>query len=290
MLEKILEALTAAVTCGAVEVLKVKQSGSLSAAYKDATELVTDADRRSDAAILAVFRARLSKLDPTISFHLEESGASGPGGSKTAGADPLDGTNHFACGGNLYSVQAHYVEHGVPLVGVVFQPEVYLPLEETAECIGRLAFAVRGRGAFLRQSIFRSDTFDFGEARPLQKRHYPRTATYTACVPLSSKMGPEERARAMRIYESGIVASTTGTGGAGGNVMMVILGGQHVYANLGAGEDLDLIPPQVIAEEAGLTVWGTHRHPPVWTVRKQPFIVAPSPQIAEDFLRAAGLT
>jgi hypothetical protein len=70
--------------------------------------------------------------------------------------------------------------------------------------------------------------------------------------------------------------------------MMVILGGQHVYANLGAGEDLDLIPPQVIAEEAGLTVWGIHRHPPVWTVRKQPFVVAPSPQIAEDFLRAAG--
>jgi hypothetical protein len=41
----------------------------------------------------------------------------------------------------------------------------------------------------------------------------------------------------------------TGTGGAGGNVMMATLGGQHVYAN-GAGDDLDLIPPQVIAEEA----------------------------------------
>jgi hypothetical protein len=62
-----------------------------------------------------------------------------------------------------------------------------------------------------------------------------------------------------------------------------------VYANLGAGEDLDLIPPQVIALEAGMTVWGVDRTPPIWNVRKQPFIVAPNPKIAEAFLQAAGL-
>ena len=71
--------------------------------------------------------------------------------------------------------------------------------------------------------------------------------------------------------------------------MMTILGGSHVYANFGAGDDLDLIPPQVIAEEAGMTVWGMERRPPVWNVKKQPFIVAPTPEIAEEFLKAAGL-
>jgi photosystem II stability/assembly factor-like uncharacterized protein len=60
-------------------------------------------------------------------------------------------------------------------------------------------------------------------------------------------MTPAERDRTKKVYDSGIISSTTGTGGAGGNVMMTILGGQHVYANFGAGEDLDLIPPQVIA-------------------------------------------
>ena len=60
-----------------------------------------------------------------------------------------------------------------------------------------------------------------------------------------------------------------------------------VYANFGAGEDLDLIPPQVIAHEAGLTVWGLDRKLPVWHVRKQPFIVAPNDEIAERFLQAA---
>jgi 3'-phosphoadenosine 5'-phosphosulfate (PAPS) 3'-phosphatase len=71
--------------------------------------------------------------------------------------------------------------------------------------------------------------------------------------------------------------------------MMIVFGGQDVYANFGAGEELDLAPPQVIAEEAGLTVWGFDRRPPVWHVRKQPFVVARSPEMAERFLSAAGL-
>jgi 3'-phosphoadenosine 5'-phosphosulfate (PAPS) 3'-phosphatase len=290
MLQEIRQILIDAVTAGAVEVLQARQTGAVRATYKDAKELVTQADQRSDAAILSIFRERLGRLDPEIGFDLEESGMSGSAARrKVAGADPIDGTNHFACGGNLYSVQAHYVENGVPLIGVIFQPEAYLPAEEQSACTGRLAWAIRGQGAFLRHSTFAGDHFEFTADLPLRRRERPRTRTYTACVPLSSKMAPEERERALRVHSSGIIASTTGTGGAGGNVMMAILGGQQVYANFGAGTDLDLIPPQVIAEEAGLTVWNLERRPPVWHVRKQPFVVAPSPEIAEEFLRAAGL-
>ena len=184
---------------------------------------------------------------------------------------------------------AHYVEDGVPLIGVVFQPEVYLPLDQTERCVGRFAFALRGGGAFVRQSVFEGADFEFGETRRLTRRDFPETRTYVACVPLSTKMTTEERERASRVHRSGIIASSTGTGGAGGNVMMVVLGGQHVYANFGAGDELDLIPPQVIAEEAGLTVWGIDRRPPVWKVSKQPFVVAPTPRVAEQFLVAAGL-
>ena len=108
-------------------------------------------------------------------------------------------------------------------------------------------------------------------------------------VPYGSKMDDEGKARALRVYASGLIAATTGVAGAGGNVMLSIFGGQDVYANFAAGEDLDLIPPQVIAHEAGLTVWGMDRKLPVWHVRKQPFIVAPSPEIAERFLQAAGI-
>jgi 3'-phosphoadenosine 5'-phosphosulfate (PAPS) 3'-phosphatase len=288
-LSDIADVLVTAVLSGAREILAVRTAGKIEAHYKDATELVTTADQKSDAAILAVFQKRLPGIDASISFHLEESGITGAPGAKIAGADPLDGTNHFAAGGTSYSVMAHYVEDGVPRVGVVFQPEVFLPLTETENCVGRLVFATRGSGAIVQKSEYRNKTFSLSQPRRVTKPAVPQIKSYVACVPTGSKMDAEGRERAARVHASGIIAASTGVGGAGGNVMLSIFGGQHVYANFGAGEDLDLIPVQVIASEAGLTVWDLNRRPPVWNVRKQPFIVAPSPEIAERFLQAAGL-
>jgi 3'-phosphoadenosine 5'-phosphosulfate (PAPS) 3'-phosphatase len=288
-LKRIADVLIDAVLAGAKEVLSARLSGNVQAMYKDAKELVTTADHKSDAAILNVFRSKLPPIDPEISFHLEESGKTGTPGVKVAGADPLDGTNHFAVGGTFYSVMAHYVEDGVPQVGVVFQPEVFLPLAEAENCLGRLVFAVRGQGALAQRSEFRGKGFSLSRPRRIVKRAAPETKAFVACVPLGSKMSDKERARAAKVHASGIIGATTGVGNAGGNVMMSVFGGQDVYANFGAGEDLDLIPPQVIALEAGLTVWGINRKPPLWKVRKQPFIVAPTPEIAERFLQAAGL-
>lgn len=288
-LTEIADVLVTAVLSGAREIVAVRLAGKVQARYKDEKELVTTADQKSDAAILAVFQSRLTAIDPGISFHLEESGVTGMPGAKIAGADPLDGTNHFAAGGTSYSVMAHYVEDGVPLVGVVFQPEVYLPLAETENCVGRLVFAIRGEGALAQRSDYKSKGFALTKPRRIRRRAVPQTRAFVACVPFSSKMDDEGRERASRVYASGLIAATTGVGGAGGNVMLSIFGGQDVYANFGAGEDLDLIPPQVIAHEAGLTVWGLDRKLPVWNVRKQPFIVAPSPEIAERFLHAAGI-
>ena len=115
------------------------------------------------------------------------------------------------------------------------------------------------------------------------------TKSFAAAVPVSVKMSAEDLERAIRVYRSGLMSASTGLGSAGANIMMVVFGGHQVYANFGSGNDLDLIPPQVIAEEAGLTVWGTDRCSPIWNVRKQPVVVAPSEWIAERFLRAAGI-
>jgi 3'-phosphoadenosine 5'-phosphosulfate (PAPS) 3'-phosphatase len=186
-------------------------------------------------------------------------------------------------------VQAHFVEDGIPLVGVVFQPEVFLPLQESAAPIGRLVSAIRGGGAFARRSRYRRERFVLTSERRVVHTPRPSPAGFVACVPMSTKMSPSEHEMARRVHNSGIVAVTTGAGGAAANVMMAVFGGHHVYANFGAGEDLDLIPPQLIALEAGLTVWGIHRNAPVWNLRKQPVIVAPDPESAEAFLKAAGL-
>ena len=76
---------------------------------------------------------------------------------------------------------------------------------------------------------------------------------------------------------------------AGANILMVVFGGQDVYANLGAGSELDIAPGQVIAQEAGLAVRTSSRRVPVWDVWKQPVIVAPSARIAARVLRIAGV-
>ena len=285
---KILSVLTEAVTAGAREVLAVKLGGTIGARIKHGRELVTEADKRSDAAILRIFIARFPAIDPEICFHLEESGTTGVASQKIAGADPIDGTNVFACGSNLYAVQAHYVENGIPQVGVVFQPEAYLPLEESEHCTGRMVTAIRGEGAFTRRSEFTGAGFEFGEPRKLNARPAPDGKAYVACIPYGTKMGDSGRAAVRKVQESGLIASATGAGSAAANVMLVVFGGQHVYGNFGAGEDLDLIPPQVIALEAGFTVWNEQRVEPVWHVRKQPFIVASNEAVADLFLRAAG--
>jgi 3'-phosphoadenosine 5'-phosphosulfate (PAPS) 3'-phosphatase len=165
---------------------------------------------------------------------------------------------------------------------------VFLPLTETESCVGRLVFALQGQGAIVQRSEYKGKGFSLSQPRRVVKRAAPQTRAFVACVPFGSKMDEQGRERVARVHAAGIVSATTGVGGAGGNVMLSIFGGQDVYANFGAGEDLDLIPPQVIAHEAGLTVWGIDRKLPVWKVRKQPFIVAPNDEVAELFLQAAG--
>ena len=289
MHDRILNVLTDAVLAGAHAVVGARQRGTVAARYKTAAELVTEADDQSDRAMRAVLEPGLRAIDSTISLRLEESGSSGAQASRHVGADPLDGTSHFAAGGSMYSVQAHYVEDGVPMVGVVFQPEVFLPLAESLECVGRLVSAVRGAGAFVRRTTFERSAFALADPRKVERRPPPGRQTFVAAVPVTTKMSPTERATAQRVYESGLLAASMGTGNAGGNVMMLVFGGQDVYANLGAGEELDLAPPQVIAEEIGLTVWGPDRRPPVWHVRKMPVLFAPDDETAERFFQAAGL-
>jgi 3'-phosphoadenosine 5'-phosphosulfate (PAPS) 3'-phosphatase len=286
--EAIRESLIEAVIAGASEVIRTKLAGAVQANYKDSTELVTAADHASDAAMRKVLESRLRAIDPAITLMLEESGGAPVPGPKEVGGDPIDGTNPFACGASTYSIQAHYLEHDVPQIGVIFQPEVFLPLAEELNCVGRLTWAVRGEGVFTRRSMWTGWGFDQSADQPFKRRSYPPTKRFVSCIPVSARMKPEEREQVRRILESDLVSVTTGVGGAGANVMLIVFGGQQVYANFGAGLDLDLIPPQVIAEETGLTVWGTDRKPPRWTTRKQPVLFAPNAGVAERFLAAAG--
>ena len=289
-LEHIRTVLTEAVLAGAARILQVRREAMTTLRYKALGELVTLADERSDAAMSEVFERHLPRLAPAVGWHLEESGLRGAGDEpRRVGGDPLDGTQHFASGGNLYCVQAHYLERGVPLVGVIFQPEVYLPVAVRPGGVGRLTWAIRGGGAYVQRSEYRQRSFGLGRSRGIPARPRRTARALTACVPISVKMLPAERQRATRVLTNALVGATVGAGSAGANILMVVFGGQDVYASFGAGNELDIAPGQVIAQEVGLAVRTRRRRAPVWDVWKQPVVVAPSARIADRVLRIAGI-
>jgi myo-inositol-1(or 4)-monophosphatase len=98
------------------------------------TDLVTDYDRRAEAALLAIFtRAR-----PDDRILAEEGGAAGGQGTRRWICDPLDGTTNFAHGLPFFCVSVALEVDGALTVGVVDAP-----------ALGWQFFARAGGGAWL---------------------------------------------------------------------------------------------------------------------------------------------
>jgi myo-inositol-1(or 4)-monophosphatase len=91
------------------------------AEVKGAGDYVTDSDRRSEAAIVAVLRNET----PDIALLAEEAGGSRAG--TMWAVDPLDGTTNFTRGFPSVGVSVGLLEGGRPVLGVVIGP--FLNLE-----------------------------------------------------------------------------------------------------------------------------------------------------------------
>lgn len=82
-------------------------------------DLVTEADRAAEAAVLQVIRRHC----PNHSILAEESGQLGDAAAEYLWAiDPLDGTTNYAHQYPFFAVSIALLIHGVPQVGVVFNP------------------------------------------------------------------------------------------------------------------------------------------------------------------------
>jgi len=102
--------------------------------YKRPSDLVTEADRRSEALIVE----RLHRHFPTHAVVGEEGGGQRIDSDYCWYVDPLDGTTNFAHGFPVFCVTLGLVYRGEVIVGVVFDP--------TRD---ELFTAERGAGAFL---------------------------------------------------------------------------------------------------------------------------------------------
>jgi myo-inositol-1(or 4)-monophosphatase len=104
--------------------------------YKGEVDIVTQADRRSEQAIVTLLRTRF----PKHAIVAEEGGGSESDSPFRWHVDPLDGTTNFAHGYPCFAVSIGLEEAGELIAGVIYQP-----------ISGELFTAVKGGGAYLNQ-------------------------------------------------------------------------------------------------------------------------------------------
>src|SRR6202521_1981955 len=113
--------------------------------YKGEADLVTQADRRSEQAIVS----RLRDYFPQHAIVAEEGGGQETGSRCRWFVDPLDGTTNFAHGYPCFAVSMGLEEDRDLRVGVIYQPV-------TRE----LLTAAKGQGAFLNQKRIQVSSID----------------------------------------------------------------------------------------------------------------------------------
>lgn len=114
------EALAAIALEAGVVIMEVYHS-DMDVETKSDDSPVTIADQRAEAIILE----RLAALDPDLPVLAEEAVAAGhipEVGERFALVDPLDGTKEFIRKGQDFTVNIGIIEHGVPVMGVVYAP------------------------------------------------------------------------------------------------------------------------------------------------------------------------
>jgi myo-inositol-1(or 4)-monophosphatase len=104
--------------------------------YKGDVDIVTQADKRSEQAIVARLRSHF----PKHAIVAEEGGGNESDSPFRWHVDPLDGTTNFAHGYPCFCVSLGLEEAGEMIAGVIFQP-----------VSGELFTASKGEGAYLNQ-------------------------------------------------------------------------------------------------------------------------------------------
>jgi len=113
--------------------------------YKGEADLVTEADRRAEEAIVT----RLRNHFPKHAVVAEEGTGHESESRFTWYVDPLDGTTNFAHGYPAFAVSIGLAEQGEPVAGVVYNP-----------VSGEIFSAGKGEGAYLHQKRIRVSEVD----------------------------------------------------------------------------------------------------------------------------------
>src|ERR1700688_4202115 len=122
--------------CEAGGILMAEFARPVDISYKGEVDIVTQADRRSEQAIVTCLRTRF----PKHAIVSEEGGGTESESPFRWHVDPLDGTTNFAHGYPCFAVSIGLEEAGELIAGVIYQP-----------VSGELFTAAKGEGAYLNQ-------------------------------------------------------------------------------------------------------------------------------------------
>ncbi len=126
-------------------ILMAEFARPVSISYKGEVDIVTQADRRSEQAIVTRLRTHF----PKHAIVAEEGGGTETESPFRWHVDPLDGTTNFAHGYPCFAVSIGLEEAGELIAGVIYQP-----------VSGELFTGVKGEGAYLNQKKIRVSSIE----------------------------------------------------------------------------------------------------------------------------------
>lgn len=221
-----LEAVAEIARAAGVAILEV-YGDDFTVAMKDDSSPVTAADERSEAIIVEQLRS----LTPEIPIVSEEAAGQRIDVSAVPSfwlVDPLDGTKEFIGRNGEFTVNIALIEHGEPVLGVVYAP-----------ALGRLFAGAAGDGAHL---------YDADGRRPISVRVVPPEG---ATVVSSRSHGDAD---ALAGFLSGRLVAASATAGSSLKFCLLAAGEADLYPRLGRTMEWDTAAGDAVLRAAGGTV------------------------------------
>ena len=221
----------AEIALGAGKVIMDVYESDFNVARKEDTSPVTEADEKAEALILRT----LAELAPDVPVLAEEAAAAGnipELGSRFLLVDPLDGTKEFINKRGEFTVNIALIEHGRPVMGVVYAP-----------ALGRLFVADNVSSAWQASAKPGAAVPPEAERTPLRIRKAPEALTAIAS---KSHRTPETDAF-LETFEVGEIISA----GSSLKFCLIAAGEADLYPRMGRTMEWDTGAGQAVVEAAG---------------------------------------
>ena len=204
-------------------------------AHKVDASPVTEADQRAEAYILQA----LQTLDPDLPIIAEEAASAGnipTHEGRFALVDPLDGTKEFINKRGEFTVNIAIIEHGVPVMGVVYAP-----------ALKRLFVAVERFTAW-------QASVEPGGALPELEARTPLSIRQAPAKGLTAIASKSHRSAETNAFLDTLPIGEIISAGSSLKFCLIAAGEADLYPRLGRTMEWDTAAGQAVAEAAGARV------------------------------------